>query len=111
MDSDKKISCRKASSIDLLDTMKDLDRPEVQKQHGQNLDSVEQDPVIMAAVQINSSDDEESKGEPGQLSVISEKVGEESSWAGQSKIKQFIAGGGGFDASISWPDASRPKGV
>ena len=82
---------RKTSSRDLLETIKVLDIPEVKQQPSQ------QDPApVVVAVENNAPDDKERKAEPINLSVISEQVSEDDSWAGQSKIRQFVEGSSQF---------------
>ena len=94
---------RKTSSKNLLEVVKDLNIPEIKQQHGQQLDT---DPEPVAAAEINAPDYEENKAQPHKLSVISEKVSEDDSWADQSKIRQNVEGSSRFHASISYSNAS-----
>ena len=107
MKSSRKASYRKHSSRNLLDVMKDLDIPEIKQEHGQLLDTAQQGPVPMAAAENQAPDDEERKEH--KLSIISERVSEDDSWADQSKIRQIVEGSSRFYASISCSNASEPR--
>ena len=100
---------RKASSKNLLETIKDLDIPEIKQGHGQQFDMAQQGLEPVTVVENNAPDDEERKAQPHKLSNISERASEDDSWADQSKIRQFMEGSSRFYASISCSNASEPR--